>query len=248
MDCNLYHRDRSGADSAIIFDWATHFVKQTEYLRAKNQCFMLFLDDDYAAHLQYRTLALFKRNNIITVALPAHSSHELQPLHVTVFGAYKLFLQRKLHRASKQEKKLNAFDIASIIHNAYSSAFVCPTIASVFIRCGLWSERTGGTDPSALCHLFIDINKSGNIQLDDLLTSFMNKQRSLLRDVNVEHEGRIRIDTKTGAYVTSDLVLAALKRRDDKKGLSSKRNRPPVHPVLLSKTTRSRLTTSLRSS
>ena len=45
----------------------------------------------------------------------------------------------------------------------------------------------------------------------------MNKQRSLLRDVNVEHEGRIRIDTKTGAHVRSDVVLTALKKRDDKK-------------------------------
>ena len=134
------------------------------------------------------TLYLFNRNNIITVALPAHSSHELQPLYVTVFGACKSFLQRELHRASKQKKKLNAFDIASIIHNAYLSAFVGPTIASGFIRCGLWSERTGGTDPSVLRHLFIDIHKSGNIRLDDLLSYFMNDQRSLLRDVNVEHE------------------------------------------------------------
>lgn len=45
----------------------------------------------------------------------------------------------------------------------------------------------------------------------------MSKQRSLLRDANVEHEGRIRSDTKTGAHVTSDVVIAALKMRDEKK-------------------------------
>lgn len=105
MDCKLYQRDPAGAESSIIFDWAKHFVKETEYLRPKNPFLLLFLDG-YAAHLHCRTLNLFKQNNIITVALPAHSSHELQPLEVTVFGSYKSFLQRALHRASIQKRSL----------------------------------------------------------------------------------------------------------------------------------------------
>ena len=67
MDCKLYYRGPAGVDASIIFDWATHFVKETENLRANNQCLLLLLDS-YAAHLQYRTLYLFKRNSFITVA------------------------------------------------------------------------------------------------------------------------------------------------------------------------------------
>ena len=97
------------------------------------------------------------------------------------------------------------------------SALVGPTIAAVFILGDLWSEQTGGTDSSALRHLFIDINKSGNIQLEDLLGYLIRKRRSFLCVVSVEHEGRTRIDSKIGAHVTSYEVLADFKKRDDKK-------------------------------
>ena len=177
----------------------------------------MLLLNGYYAHLQYKTLKLFRDNNIITIAVPSHSTHELQPLDVTVFGACKSFLQRELHRASKNKKPLIDFDIASIIRSAYSVAFVGPTIASAFIRCGVWSEETGGTNIDAVRHLFPETNRADSIGLDELLRSFMTKQRSLLREVNVKEEGRIRIDTKTGAHVTSEAVLTALKKSDDKK-------------------------------
>ena len=58
------------------------------------------------------------------------------------------------------------------------------------------------TDPSALRHLFTDNNKSINIQLEDLLSSFLSKQRSLLRDSNGKHEGRIRIGTRKRGHMS----------------------------------------------
>ena len=45
----------------------------------------------------------------------------------------------------------------------------------------------------------------------------MKKERSLLHDFNVEEEGRLCIDTSSGAHVTSEEVLEKLKKRNSKK-------------------------------
>lgn len=67
-------------------------------------------------------LHLFLSDRILVVALPAHLSHFLQPLDVSVFSAYKSYLQREIHNAArgKDEKSrvLDAFDIAECITNA----------------------------------------------------------------------------------------------------------------------------------
>ena len=213
MDCLLYHRDPPGADSEIVFDWAKSFVKETESLRRNKQHLLLILDG-YSAHLQFRTLDLFRKNNIITIALPSHSSHELQPLDVTVFGAFKSYLQRELHMASQTKKIFNAFDIASMLHNAYSLSFVAPNIREGFFKCGLWDPDKKGTNLSTLERLFENKPTKGSVQLSDLLKAFTARHRSLLRDASVDEEGGIAIDTKSGAHITSEIVIGALRKRE----------------------------------
>lgn len=104
---------------------------------------------------------------------------------------------------------------------------MAPTIKSGFIKCGIWNPSTFKPDVTALDHLFVC-----NGEVPDLTTviqSFDRKQRSLLRSVDVEEEGRIRVCTRSGAHVTADVVLESLKKRDDrKKQASSKRNSSTV--------------------
>ena len=52
---------------------------------------------------------------------------------------------------------------------------------------------------------------------ESVIKSFDQKHRSLLRDVSVQEEGRIRVDTTNGAPVTADIVLETLKQRDERK-------------------------------
>ena len=93
-----------------MMQWARNFVDETCHLRRNNQKLLVILDG-YGGHIQYYTLKLLRDNNIFVIALPAHSSHRLQPLEVTVFGLYKSFLQAEIHRAARIKSLLNAFDI-----------------------------------------------------------------------------------------------------------------------------------------
>jgi len=89
IDCYLHHRDVIGADSAIIFEWVKNFIEETATLPKGNQYLLLILDG-YSPHLQFRNLDLFPKSNIIVLVFPSHTSHELQPLEVTVFGTKKV--------------------------------------------------------------------------------------------------------------------------------------------------------------
>lgn len=88
---------------------------------------MVLIIDGYRAQIQYPFLNLLKENRNIVIALPAHTSHVLQLLDVTVFAAYKSNLKEKLHRVARYAEKLNAFSVAACITNAYSKALQSQT-------------------------------------------------------------------------------------------------------------------------
>lgn len=205
MPCHLFQNETSAAKSEIIYNWGLKFVKETKKVRAGGKNMVLVLDG-YGGHIQYPFLQLMKDNRIVVIALPAHTSHVLQPLDITVFAAYKSFLEEELHRASRFLSKLNYFTVGRCISNAYAKEFVAPTISSVFTRAGLWNTETFKTDISPLEYLFCDDGTS-KPSLQFILLSFAKKERSLLRDADVEEEGRIRINTTSGANVTSERVL-----------------------------------------
>lgn len=191
--------------------------KETEELRS-NQQYILLVLDGYAAHVQYPILSMLKVNRIIVIALPSQSSHVMQPLYVSVLGTYNSFLQAELQRASRTKRDLNAFDIALCIRNAYSRSHVAAIIVSGFARTGL-------SDPSILFCTFkplkvvleTHVKTDMGLTVDRLMQSFRKRDRSVLRDSQVEQNGHIRIDTRRGAHPTSEMIAEALKEREKRK-------------------------------
>ena len=137
--CYFYQRYPAGVDSNI-FNWALSFLKETEELRIGYQK-RLLLFDGYSFHVQYKLLQYLKDNGVV-VALPAHTSHILYPLDVTVFGPFKSFLQREVHIRAMTKTVLEAFDVADIIRFALSDALTMSNICSGFQKCGVWDSIT----------------------------------------------------------------------------------------------------------
>ena len=217
--CYFYQREMPGVDSRIIYDWAQKFLEDTAELRKKSQ-YILLLTDGYGAHVQFNTLQLMKENRVIVIAMPAHTSHRLQPLDVSVFSAYKSYIQKEIHTMAKCKTILDAFDIAICIRNAYSSSHTTVNIVSGFYRSGAWDEQLLDATIDLLRWLFsiskLEENKE-NVTLEMLLKSYARKARSLLRDADVEEKVTVRIKTTTGCNFTSDAVLNALQLRQDKR-------------------------------
>ena len=221
--CYRHYRETPGADLSLVYDWAENFLNETRELRKRRQYLMLILDG-YSAHIQFNTLNLFRQNRVIVVSLPAHSSHRLQPLDISVFSAYKSYLEAEIHPASSLRSILSAFDIGCIISNAYGKCMTISDMRNSFMRCGIWDPKTLSTNVDHLKHLFVseDTATKDLPTVDDLVTAYLKKGRSLLREANVEESGTIRISTTKGAHATSEVVLSALCERNKRRQKSRK--------------------------
>lgn len=89
-------------------------------------------------------------NKVLVIALPPHTSHDLQSLEVTVFGSYKPYLQQGLHRTAKNKKQLNIIDIATCSHTAYARSIISSTVKNGFVLRGLWDPGIRWTNIDAL--------------------------------------------------------------------------------------------------
>jgi len=68
-------------------EWLEHFNKHT-YIRKRSRNRLLILDG-HESHQSFDFQAYCLQNNIITLCMPAHSSHKLQPLDVACFRPLK---------------------------------------------------------------------------------------------------------------------------------------------------------------
>lgn len=63
---------------------------------------LLLLDGHYAHLFNLEFLLLMKKNKIIVLAFPPHTSHKIQPLDLVVFGILKRAWNRLLHKLLKR--------------------------------------------------------------------------------------------------------------------------------------------------
>ena len=82
-------------NNQIALEWIEHFDKHTAS-RTKDAYRMLVLDG-HGSHLSAEFESYCKTNNIITLCLPAHSSHITQPLDVGCFGPLKRAYGREIN-------------------------------------------------------------------------------------------------------------------------------------------------------
>ena len=145
--------------------------------------------------------------------MPAHTSHRLQPLDVTVFAPFKAAIQSELHRCFKHTRCIDVYVAADCITAAYISAVSHTNIVNGFSATGLWDRLSGGPNPEPLTRLFQRSKRP--VTVSELMESFSKSSRSLVFDANVCHAGTIRVDTKEGANLTADVVLDALREREE---------------------------------
>lgn len=242
----LYMRAIAGVDSNIFFDWAKNFVDETAHLRRNNR-YLLLIFDGYGCHLQYNSLKFLKDNNIVVAGLPAHTSHALQPLDVGVFRAFKEAFKKLLGKRSAHTSKSarnDVFTICELLTRAYHQSVVATNIISGFERTGLWVSANRGPDPSKIraedltssevnateLNTFPStrsvtsiVESSGNreskIENYRQLYELFSKRAEQLRSDGaiVLENGTVKVSTTTGASLTSDNVISALKAVHERK-------------------------------
>ncbi|RPB08977.1 CENP-B protein, partial [Morchella conica CCBAS932] len=95
----------------------------------------LLIFDGFESHLLPETIEYCLDTKIITLCLPAHTSHVLQPLDVGVFSPPQKYYKQEvnLHRHS-----IDKATFPDLLARARSKAFTSSNIAAGFSASGIW--------------------------------------------------------------------------------------------------------------
>ena len=116
-------------------------MEETSHFRDRGQKLLLILDG-FGDHVQYRVLQLLRDHDTMFIGLSTHTSHVLQPLDVTVFGPFKSYMQKEIHRMALLKPKLDAFDVAQVLKISLSFVTTASNVSHGFRKTGLWDDAT----------------------------------------------------------------------------------------------------------
>ena len=110
-----------------------HHVKS-----CKEDPFLLILDN-HSSHLDYRVVKFARENYIEMLTLPPHTSHELQPLDVAVFGPFKRafsYAHLEWYR-NNPGARISIHDIAGLSREPFVRAFTPSNLLAGFAKTGI---------------------------------------------------------------------------------------------------------------
>lgn len=111
--------DNGWSNEDIFVEWLKHFVKHSN-ATVKNP--VLLVLDNHSSHCSLKAYDFCKKNGIVMLSLPPHSSHRMQPLDVSFFGPLKKAFRSEcdLQMKNNSFQKLTHYDVASLFNKAYS--------------------------------------------------------------------------------------------------------------------------------
>ncbi|XP_065667852.1 uncharacterized protein LOC136088117 [Hydra vulgaris] len=95
---------------------------------------VLLLMDNHESQISFETITFAKENSLILLTFPAHCSHRLQPLHVSVFGRFKSYFRLAQNEwvASNPGRIINIYILPQLACTAYNMSFTIKNACSGF--------------------------------------------------------------------------------------------------------------------
>ncbi|KAG5859444.1 hypothetical protein JTB14_032828 [Gonioctena quinquepunctata] len=101
---------------------------------------VLLIMDNHESHVSFDSIKLAKRNNVVLLTLPPHTSHRLQPLDRGVYGPLKQYHSNECQKwlLRYPGKMITIYEIAELLGEAYPLAFCPKSIISAFKSTGIY--------------------------------------------------------------------------------------------------------------
>ena len=127
---------RGYSNDDLAFEWIQHFDKQSA--RRQIGAHRLLLLDGHGSHLTMELAQYCEERNIHLLALPAHTSHFLQPLDVVLFQPYKHHHRRAVEMAVRTGcTNFNIVEFLHALHYIRVATFKPMSIKSAWEKTGL---------------------------------------------------------------------------------------------------------------
>ena len=213
-EAKVHYRDPTGVDGTIILSWVNSYLEETADLWST--CKMMVVFDGHTSHLSLRVLLRLAQTNVIVHGLPAHTSHFMQPLDVSVFGpmkgSSKGLVSAYVSNPANVGSKFTVYTACELVAAIYNSAITPSKIKFGFASTDVWPVNmdvfTDSTwSVSAFCTLTTDTDAMDPWL--DVHSRFLLRGESHANSVTVT-KTRI-VCTAAGAHVTSAAVLHVLR-------------------------------------
>ena len=138
----------------LFLSYLHHFKDYTQ-CSTENKCLLIL--DNHSLHISVQSCKFAKKNGIVLLTIPPHTSSKLQPLHKYVYGPFKTKYNRAMDDwlRSNPGKTCTIYTVPEISKRAFLSSFTQLNIISAFRSTGIfplnrdiWKE--GDFLPSAL--------------------------------------------------------------------------------------------------
>jgi len=135
-----------------------HFLKYVHRTDATQPVLLLF--DGHTTHTSPEMILWARERHIHMFVLPAHTSHLLQPLDVSVFGPFKRFYYAECaaYMSANMGKVVTRYQIAELACKAYMKSLTPVNITSGFRKAGIFplNRTTVATEKLMPCEAFRD--------------------------------------------------------------------------------------------
>ena len=135
----LYAKSTSGwIDSELFLLW----FKKLFLKFAVSERPLVLIVDGHKSHENIELIDCARKNNIILLCLPPHTTHALQPLDVSVFKSLKSHFSKALRAwcFTKKDFVVTKRDFARVVKVPFESSFSITNIKSGFAKCGIYPQ------------------------------------------------------------------------------------------------------------
>lgn len=125
--------DSGWTDQELFFFWLQeHFLSNVVSHRP-----LLLLLDGHSSHFEPGTIEYAREKDVIIFCLPPHTTHECQPLDVSLFGALKAHWRHKFYQ-NPPGKVISKLNFCSVFRQAWLSSVTPSNICSGFKKAGIF--------------------------------------------------------------------------------------------------------------
>ena len=122
--------DNGWVDQELFYYWLQeHFLAHAVSHRP-----LLLLLDGHSSHFEPNTIEHAREKGVVIFCLPPHTTHECQPLDVSLFGAFKTHWREQCHRFYQKNpgKVISKLNFCSVFRQAWLTSVTPSNICGGF--------------------------------------------------------------------------------------------------------------------
>ena len=133
VTCN----DSGWMDAEVSTKWLQHFV---DFVKPTADKKVLLVLDGHTTHVKnLKAIELARKENVIMLCLPPHTTHKIQPLGRTLFKPLQTYYDQAAERWLRTHvgRVITPYQVYGLFNEAYCKAATMSTAINGFAKCGI---------------------------------------------------------------------------------------------------------------